>query len=149
MKKKGEASAKRSKSEKEALGWQRMALTSLYFGHRDVLVPAQSFDEISSKKLVVPPVLGTLVYGEGREGGRGAMASAIKKWSNKVSSWRFTLVMPAHFNVVAADSRDWKAAFEPWNKAGPGRRGEYYPTADVKCLRDVRDFLLKIGVIFD
>ena len=48
----------------ERLGWMRMCLTALYFGQRDVLRPEQSFRDVSRPTLLVPPVLGTLVYGD-------------------------------------------------------------------------------------
>jgi hypothetical protein len=62
-----------------APGWMRMALLVLYFGPGNLLEPEASFDALS-KRLIVGPVVETLVYskvkaavGGGRDvcGGRG------------------------------------------------------------------------------
>ena len=149
----------RGEAEACALGWQRMALTSLYFGQEDVLRPDRSFQALSARRLVVPPVVGTLVYGDG---GRDRVAEEVAEWAERVGRWSFERVAPAHFEVVRASPRDWLSAFAAWRQssgAGAGplsalRRaalGEAwaYPEADVQCLRDVRAFLRGVGVIFD
>ncbi|UPQ97223.1 RecQ-mediated genome instability protein [Chloropicon primus] len=110
-----------------SLGWQRMAMTSLYFGQADVLRPSKSFEQLSSR-LVVPPVLGTLVYGPGKT---DEVAAVVEKWSGKVAEWKFSTVIPSHFDVVSATSRDWKSAFEVWTQESPSWT---YPKDDIKCL---------------
>ena len=150
----------RGEAEACALGWQRMALTSLYFGQEDVLRPDQSFRALSARRLVVPPVLGTLVYGEG---GRDQVAAEVAQWAERVGRWSFERVVPAHFEVARASPRDWLAAFGTWRRGSGSGAGPLsalrlaaleggawaYPEADVRCLRDVRAFLRGAGVIFD
>jgi hypothetical protein len=136
------------------LGWQRMALTSLYFGQRDVLQPQQSFDWLAERRLFVPPVVATLVYGwEGKESeGENDLeiAREVAKWSQCVSQWPFATVIPAHFDVVDASPEDWTNAFTQWSSpSSPSVAKLDYPKADIQCLRDVRAFLRKVGVIFD
>lgn len=172
----------RPDGEAQALGWQRMALTSLYFGQADVLRPRESFERLSERALVVPPVVGVVVYGDGEEGG---VADDVSEWAERVARWPFERVAPAHFAVARATPREWREAFSQWRAAaravapGGGRssaqggidalveslasplRGiadalggagsssrEYYPAADAQCLRDVRQFLIDLGIIF-
>ena len=151
-KKREERAAERSEEEARLLGWQRMALTSLYFGQRDVLQPQESFQALERRKLFVPPVLATLVFGwEGSEGDPvetvkgGKTAASIAAWSDKVAEFSFDIVIPAHFDVSSANSEDWTEAFQFWTK--PNNVGWDYPEKDIKCLRDVRGFLKKVGVI--
>ena len=42
-------------------GWRRMSLLVLYFSPSDLLTPDASFEAISNR-LIVPPVVETLVY---------------------------------------------------------------------------------------
>ena len=160
-----QGAGERGEAEACALGWQRMALTSLYFGQEDVLRPDRSFRALASRRLVVPPVLGTLVYGEGRD----SVAAEVAEWAERVGRWSFVRVMPAHFEVARASSREWLAAFETWRRGAPCRPGGLgplaafasalsaaagstawgYPEPDIRCLRDVRAFLRRTGVIFD
>lgn len=126
------------------LGWQRMAMTSLYFGQADVLSPSASFEELASRKLVVPPVLGMLVYGPGGRD-EDEVAAAVANWSESVAAWDFRTVIPAHFNVAEAGSADWRAAFEVWR----GEESRAYPEEDVKCLGDVGEFLVRSKIIFE
>ena len=119
-------------------------MTSLYFGQADVLSPSASFEELASRKLVVPPVLGMLVYGPGGRD-EDEVAAAVANWSESVAAWDFRTVIPAHFNVAEAGSADWRAAFEVWR----GEESRAYPEEDVKCLGDVREFLVRSKIIFE
>ncbi|KAL3157286.1 hypothetical protein ABBQ38_001518 [Trebouxia sp. C0009 RCD-2024] len=87
------------------LGWKRMALQILYFVPGNLLNPELSFRALS-ERLVVSPVLQTLVYSKNPEGAR--------QWVDKVTSdWSFKRVIPAHFDApVAAGPKDFRQAFQ-------------------------------------
>lgn len=82
-------------------GWKRMALQILYFVPGNLLNPESSFRALS-ERLVVSPVLQTLVYSKNPEGAR--------QWVDKVTSeWSFKRVIPAHFDApVAAGPKDFR-----------------------------------------
>lgn len=154
----------------ERLGWMRMCLTALYFGQRDVLRPEASFGDLVRPGLLVPPVLGTLVYGDGGNDDAGA---AAYDWAEDVARrFPFARVIPAHLAIVErADRRAWLRAFEPFRRRRPSGGGlldllvpprrsggaardenlppaTCYPPSDAACLRSVRRFLVDVGVIF-
>ncbi|KAL0019064.1 hypothetical protein WJX79_006492 [Trebouxia sp. C0005] len=87
------------------LGWKRMALQILYFVPGNLLNPESSFQALS-ERLVVSPVLQTLVYSKNPSGAR--------EWVDKVASrWSFKRVIPAHFEApVAAGPKDFRQAFQ-------------------------------------
>lgn len=151
------------------LGWMRMALTALYFGQKDVLRPQESFDRLAARKLVVPPVVATLVWGWDGARRDAGVAADVGRWAAEVRRLLpragGTTVLPGHFDVVrGVTPADWDGAFAGWLAAaedGPGRglgglraalwgRKEPwdYPAEDARCLRDVRRFLVEAGVIF-
>mmetsp|Transcript_1231 Transcript_1231/g.3587 ORF Transcript_1231/g.3587 Transcript_1231/m.3587 type:complete len:103 (+) Transcript_1231:1176-1484(+) len=89
-----------------------------------------------------------------REGGRVEVLNSVSSLPSPTktrpdmihSSLHSLRRIPSHFDVVSATSRDWKSAFEVWTQESPSWT---YPKDDIKCLLQVRDFLLRIGVIFD
>ena len=84
-------------------GWKRMALQILYFVPGNLLNPESSFQALS-ERLVVSPVLQTLVYSKNPGGAR--------EWVDKVvNGWSFKRVIPAHFEApVAAGPKDFRYA---------------------------------------
>ena len=82
-----------------------MALQILYFVPGNLLNPESSFKALS-ERLVVSPVLQTLVYSKNPEGAR--------QWVDRVvSGWTFKRVIPAHFDApVAAGPKDFRYALE-------------------------------------
>ena len=78
-----------------------MALQILYFVPGNLLNPESSFRALS-ERLVVSPVLQTLVYSKNPEGAR--------QWVDRVTSeWSFKRVIPAHFDApVAAGPKDFR-----------------------------------------
>lgn len=82
-----------------------MALQILYFVPGNLLNPESSFKALS-ERLVVSPVLQTLVYSKNPEGAR--------QWVNKVvSGWSFKRVIPAHFDApVTAGPKDFRYGLE-------------------------------------
>lgn len=78
-----------------------MALQILYFVPGNLLNPESSFQALS-ERLVVSPVLQTLVYSKNPTGAR--------EWVEKVANgWSFKRVIPAHFDApVAAGPKDFR-----------------------------------------
>ena len=85
-------------------GWKRMALQILYFVPGNLLNPDASFQALT-ERLVVSPVLQTLVYSKNPAGAR--------EWVEKVTKgWNFKRVIPAHFAApVAAGPKDFRYWF--------------------------------------
>lgn len=126
------------------LGWQRNALQALYFGPNDLLSPEESWKDISNR-LIVAPVVGTLVYEN--------VPQPVNEWARRVAKWDFNRIVPCHFDApIRANSRDFLSAFSFLPSSRPekatGRGGQYYPSEDMILLRGVADFLLNTGVIF-
>ena len=78
-----------------------MALQILYFVPGNLLNPESSFRALS-ERLVVSPVLQTLVYSKNPESAR--------QWVDKVvDGWAFKRVIPAHFAApVPAGPKDFR-----------------------------------------
>jgi len=134
-----------SRSELLRLGWQRNALQALYFGPNDLLSPEKSWREITNR-LIVAPVVGTLVYEN--------VPEPVNEWARRVAKWKFNRIVPCHFDApIRAGPREFSAAFSflPSSRPEKAKRpagGMYYPNEDMILLRGVADFLLNTGVIF-
>jgi len=85
-------------------GWMRMALLVLYFGPGDLLTPEASFNALSNR-LMVGPVVETLVYSKVR--------GAVRAWVDDIcASWSFRQVIPCHFAApVKAGPAEFRDAF--------------------------------------
>jgi hypothetical protein len=80
--------------ETRSLGWIRMSLLVLYFNPADILLPMPSFDALRDR-LMVGPVLETLVYSKARRGkgfcffwGPGAREWPARRSSTRVARLR-------------------------------------------------------------
>ena len=81
-----------------------MALHILYFVPGNLLDPEASFQALS-KKLLVSPVLQTLVYSKNPEGSRD--------WIERITTWSFRRVIPAHFAApIAAGPKDLRSVID-------------------------------------
>ena len=91
-----------------------MALQILYFVPGNLLNPESSFKALS-ERLVVSPVLQTLVYSKNPEGAR--------QWVDTlVSEWSFKRVIPAHFDApVAAGPKDFRYGLDQGCCTSQGR----------------------------
>jgi len=132
-----------SRAEVLRLGWQRNALQALYFGPNDLLSPEQSWRDITNR-LIVAPVVGTLVYEN--------VPEPVNVWAKKIARWDFNRIVPCHFDApIRAGPREFLSAFSFLPSSRPDdnpKGGEYYPNEDMILLRGVADFLLNTGVIF-
>ena len=80
-----------------------MALQILYFVPGNLLNPDSSFQALLGR-LVVSPVLQTLVYSKNPQGARDWVDSVVNSWS-------FKRVIPAHFEApVPAGPKDFRQA---------------------------------------
>jgi hypothetical protein len=91
--------------EARRLGWARMSLLVLYFQPFDLLTPQRSFEAIS-ERLIVGPVVRTLVYSK--------IPRAVTRWVDGITSeWRFERVVPCHFEgPVKAGPAEFREAFD-------------------------------------
>eukprot|EP00536_Pseudo-nitzschia_multiseries_P000255 jgi/Psemu1/282198/fgenesh1_pg.4_\ len=103
--------------EARLVGWKKTALLVSYFfpeheeldpDHPGTVVWTEGWDdnfEALSGKLIVPPVVRTLIYAQN--------PSRVKEWVEAVSSrWEFGQIVPAHFEApIAASPSDLKRAF--------------------------------------
>ncbi|KAL3695776.1 hypothetical protein R1sor_009852 [Riccia sorocarpa] len=146
-------------AENRQKGWERMVLQILFLGPSNLLEPTQSFRQMS-EKLIVSPIVKTLVYSK--------VPDKVKMWVDSIArDWKFRRIIPCHFAApVAADARGFKAAFAFLNdlvdeKSGArefplsslvdlfGRAAAAvtYPTADMKTLSSLDDFLVSTGAV--
>jgi hypothetical protein len=82
-----------------------MSLLVLYFQPFDLLTPQKSFEAIS-ERLIVGPVVRTLVYSK--------IPRAVTRWVDGITSeWRFERVVPCHFEgPVKAGPAEFREAFD-------------------------------------
>jgi hypothetical protein len=67
-------------------GWRRMSLLILFFNPSDLLTPDPSFDAFKDR-LIVPPVVQTLVYSK--------IKLTVRDWVDKMLKWPVKQVIPA------------------------------------------------------
>nr|CAD1828264.1 unnamed protein product [Ananas comosus var. bracteatus] len=70
-------------------GWERMVLQILFLGPSNLLEPTASFAQMS-QKLIVSPIVKTLVFSK--------VPEKVRDWVDRiVRDWRFKRIIPAHF----------------------------------------------------
>ncbi|KAK3271149.1 hypothetical protein CYMTET_20485 [Cymbomonas tetramitiformis] len=144
------------------LGWKRNALQALYFGPENLLDPEGSWKKITNR-LIVAPVVGTLVYEN--------IPDYVLEWVDRVCKWNFKRIIPCHFDApIQATPREFREAFlflgdgkerasypedrpqqRPRLPFGPTWKRspqQYYPEDDMVLIRGVAQFLIQIGIIF-
>lgn len=158
--------------ESRRKGWIRMALLVLYFGPSNLLEPEESFAALSNR-LIVGPVVETLVYSK--------VPAAVREWVDEiVRDWNFQRIIPCHFAApVKAGPAEFKRAFAfvyddveeeaaatpaPTGPAGiiasltslfnggtnqPTKltRPAVFPEADMRTLNTLNYTLLKLGAV--
>lgn len=138
------------------LGWRRMALQILYIVPGDLRDPTKGFKAVANK-LIVGPILKTLVFSTEPE--------LSKDWIDSICrDWNFRQIIPAHFDApVRATPADLRRAFgflydgqQDKQQGGlfgglfgggaaPGK--VQYPPEDIKALDSAKAFLVKAGVV--
>jgi len=156
--------------EARLAGWAKTVLFALFFQPRAVSFGLRgftwspewqdSFARLTKPKLLVPPILQTIVLNK-----RPATA---RVWINRVARWPFRSIIPAHLQApVAAGPADFVAAFDflPQKKAAPAWENPFaavfskpqaalataapFAEGDMRTLRSIGDLVGRLGVIKD
>ncbi|KAL2564124.1 hypothetical protein AAZV13_19G024100 [Glycine max] len=138
-------------------GWERMVLQILFLGPSNLLEPNASFEQMS-QKLIVSPIVKTLVFSK--------VPEKVREWVDSISrDWRFKRIIPAHFAApISASRSDFRAAFAfldeflgESNAAWPslsllfssimGKAASYFPPDDMRTLSSLDQFLVSVGAV--
>eukprot|EP00850_Spirogloea_muscicola_P018417 SM000168S02616 [mRNA] locus=s168:247801:249992:+ [translate_table: standard] len=143
-------------------GWQRMVLQILFFGPANLLEPEESFRKVSNR-LIVSPVVKTLVFSK--------VPEQAKAWVDSIAQdWNFKRIIPAHFAApINARPGDFRAAFSfldellvedassqtssrwmlplTWLSALFTRSTSSVSPDDMKTLTTLDNFLVKVGAV--
>ncbi|GAB2299280.1 hypothetical protein Dimus_033351 [Dionaea muscipula] len=138
-------------------GWERMVLQILFLGPSNLLEPNSSFSQMS-QKLIVSPIVKTLVFSK--------VPEKVRDWTDRiVRDWRFNKIIPAHFAAPIRSSKsDFLAAFaflddllgESYASRPSlslllasimGKATSYFPPDDMKTLSSLDQFLVSVGAV--
>ncbi|KAJ8750330.1 hypothetical protein K2173_014245 [Erythroxylum novogranatense] len=136
-------------------GWERMVLQILFLGPSNLLEPNASFAQMS-QKLIVSPIVKTLVFSK--------VPEKVRDWIDRIArDWKFKRIIPAHFaGPINASRSDFLAAFAFLDdllgeRARPslsllftsllGKAASYFPPDDMRTLSSLDEFLVSIGVV--
>lgn len=138
-------------------GWERMVLQILFLGPSNLLEPKASFSQMS-QKLIVSPIVKTLVFSK--------VPEKVRDWIDSIArDWRFKRIIPAHFSApVNANRSDFLAAFaflddllgeryvtrpslQLFFTSVMGKAASYFPPDDMKTLSSLDQFLVSVGAV--
>ncbi|KAI3747995.1 hypothetical protein L6452_10793 [Arctium lappa] len=138
-------------------GWERMVLQILFLGPSNLLEPKASFSQMS-QKLIVSPIVKTLVFSK--------VPEKVRDWIDSITrDWRFKRIIPAHFSApVNANRSDFLAAFaflddllgeryvtrpslQVFFTSIMGKAASYFPPDDMKTLSSLDQFLVSVGAV--
>nr|GLL39176.1 uncharacterized protein LOC109188975 [Ipomoea trifida] len=138
-------------------GWERMVLQILFLGPSNLLEPNASFAQMS-QKLIVSPIVKTLVFSK--------VPEKVRDWIDSiVRDWKFKRIIPAHFAApINANRSDFLAAFAFLDDllgeryvTRPslslvftsllGKAASYFPPDDMRTLSSLDDFLVSVGAV--
>lgn len=138
-------------------GWERMVLQILFLGPSNLLEPNASFAQMS-QKLIVSPIVKTLVFSK--------VPEKVRDWIDRiVKDWPFKRIIPAHFAApISASRSDFLAAFAFLDEllgerfvtrlSLPllftylmGKAASYFPPDDMKTLSSLDQFLVSVGAV--
>ncbi|KAF8042136.1 hypothetical protein BT93_A0673 [Corymbia citriodora subsp. variegata] len=138
-------------------GWERMVLQILFLGPSNLLEPNASFSQMS-QKLIVSPIVKTLVFSK--------VPEKVRDWIDSIArDWRFKRIIPAHFAApINASRSDFLAAFAFLDDllgeryvTRPslsllfasllGKAASYFPPDDMKTLSSLDQFLVSVGAV--
>ncbi|KAK1297015.1 hypothetical protein QJS10_CPB15g01329 [Acorus calamus] len=138
-------------------GWERMVLQILFLGPSNLLEPTASFSQMS-QKLIVSPIIKTLVFSK--------VPEKVRDWADRIAKdWRFRRIIPAHFAApINASRSDFLASFafldellEERFVTKPslsllfttlmGKAASYFPPDDMKTLSSLDQFLVSVGAV--
>ncbi|KAK4279420.1 hypothetical protein QN277_011205 [Acacia crassicarpa] len=138
-------------------GWERMVLQILFLGPSNLLEPNASFEQMS-QKLIVSPIVKTLVFSK--------VPEKVRDWVYSISrDWRFKRIIPAHFAApINASSSDFRVAFSFLDEllgeqyvselslsllfsSIMGKAASYFPPDDMRTLSSLDQFLVSVGAV--
>ncbi|KAG5615020.1 hypothetical protein H5410_014844 [Solanum commersonii] len=138
-------------------GWKRMVLQILFLGPSNLLEPNASFAQMS-QKLIVSPIVKTLVFSK--------VPEKVRDWIDSiVRDWKFKRIIPAHFAApINTTSSDLLAAFgflddllgERYVTRPSlsllftsllGKAASYFPPDDMRTLSSLDQFLVSVGAV--
>ncbi|KAL9674406.1 hypothetical protein QQ045_030678 [Rhodiola kirilowii] len=139
------------------VGWERMVLQILFLGPSNLLEPNASFSQMS-QKLIVSPIVKTLVFSK--------VPEKVRDWIDSIArDWKFTRIIPAHFAApINASRSDFLAAFGFLDDllgeryvtrpsltmlftSIMGKAASYFPPDDMKTLSSLDQFLVSVGAV--
>ncbi|KAF9590093.1 hypothetical protein IFM89_030841 [Coptis chinensis] len=134
-----------------------MVLQILFLGPSNLLEPNASFAQMS-QKLIVSPIVKTLVFSKGPE--------KVRDWINGIiTDWAFKRIIPAHFvTPIKASKSELLTAFgflddllDERYVTRPslshlftslvGKAANYFPPDDMKTLSSLDQFLVSVGAV--
>ncbi|KAL5987278.1 hypothetical protein ACLOJK_038440 [Asimina triloba] len=126
-------------------------------GPSNLLEPNASFAQMS-RKLIVSPIVKTLVFSK--------VPDKVRDWIDRITKdWRFKRIIPAHFAApINASRSDFLAAFAFLDEllgerfvtrpslslfftSLMGKAASYFPPDDMKTLSSLDEFLVSVGVV--
>ncbi|KAF9593130.1 hypothetical protein IFM89_020340 [Coptis chinensis] len=138
-------------------GWERMVLQILFLGPSNLLEPNASFAQMS-QKLIVSPIVKTLVFSK--------VPEKVRDWINGITTdWAFKRIIPAHFAApIKASRSELLTAFgflddllDERYVTRPslsllftslmGKAASYFPPDDMKTLSSLDQFLVSVGAV--
>uniref|UniRef100_A0A7N0SW89 T4P13.26 protein n=1 Tax=Kalanchoe fedtschenkoi TaxID=63787 RepID=A0A7N0SW89_KALFE len=138
-------------------GWERMVLQILFLGPSNLLEPNATFSQMS-QKLIVSPIVKTLVFNK--------VPEKVRDWIDSIArDWKFTRIIPAHFAApIKASRADFLAAFGFLDDllgeryvmrpslallftSIMGKAASYFPPDDMKTLSSLDQFLVSVGAV--
>lgn len=138
-------------------GWERMVLQILFLGPSNLLEPNASFAQMS-QKLIVSPIVKTLVFSK--------VPEKVRDWTNSIArDWKFRRIIPAHFAApINAGRSEFLAAFgflddllgEKYVTRPSlslvfaylmGKAASYFPPDDMRTLSSLDQFLVSVGAV--
>ncbi|KAH9625297.1 hypothetical protein KSS87_009055 [Heliosperma pusillum] len=138
-------------------GWERMVLQILFLGPSNLLEPNTTFAQMS-QKLIVSPIVKTLVFSK--------VPEKVRDWTDRiVKDWKFKRIIPAHFEApVKAGRSEFLAAFAFLDEllgeryvfrpslsllfaSFMGKTASYFPPDDMKTLSSLDQFLVSVGAV--
>ncbi|GAV65717.1 DUF4336 domain-containing protein [Cephalotus follicularis] len=138
-------------------GWERMVLQILFLGPSNLLEPKASFAQMS-QKLIVSPIVKTLVFSK--------VPEKVRDWINSIArDWKFKRIIPAHFAApINAGRSELLAAFGFLDEllgegyvtqpslwllftSLMGKAASYFPPDDMKTLSSLDQFLVSVGAV--
>ncbi|GKU97310.1 hypothetical protein SLEP1_g10474 [Rubroshorea leprosula] len=138
-------------------GWERMVLQILFLGPSNLLEPNASFAQMS-QKLIVSPIVKTLVFSK--------VPEKVRDWIGDIArDWKFRRIIPAHFAApINAGRSEFLAAFAFLDDhlgeryvtrpslsllftSLMGKAASYFPPDDMRTLSSLDEFLVSVGVV--